>query len=285
MPVRPDTRKKFIRRVNRYLDLNKKMTDMELKRQTKLLQDSRDAVTSDLQSLTPTAFRMFYLPQLKAGIEARLNQLAPQLQISVQSAQEIMSELTIEKTDELVNAVGIDTSLIPSLSDPELLKSTQTLSGELIVTVPKDLLKKTGNAIALGIMQQKSVNEIIDDIRNVYDQTIYNAERIARTEVLRTQSIVQDKRYAQIVEYQPGLMKSWKWSHLPGGRSGHMEAEITYTANPIPFKDPFMVAPKMGMRKEALQFPRDPAGSGSNTINCACIHLLLPPDKAKEYAG
>jgi hypothetical protein len=284
MPVKPDTKKRFNRRVDRYLDLNKKITQAELKRQVQILRDSRDAVTTELASLPPTEFRMSYLNQLKARLQGQINQLLPKLQSSVQSAQQIMYDATIEKTDELVTAAGIDISLLPSLSDPELLSATQTLSGEFITTIPQRLQRQVGNVIALGIAQEKSVNQIIDDIREVYKQTVYNAERIARTEVLRTQSIAQQKRYEQITDLQPDLLKTWKWSHLPDGRSGHAEAEMTYSVNPIPFKQPFMVASIAGGRKEALQYPRNPRGSGANTINCACIHLLLPPGK-REFVG
>jgi hypothetical protein len=283
MAVKPETKKKFNRRVDRYLDLNRKTTQTELKRQSNLLKGSRDAVTQDLATLKPTDFRMSFLPQLRAGIQGRLNQVMPQIKGSIQNAQQTMFEQTIQQTDVLVTSAGIDVSLLPSMADPELLAATQTLSGELIITVPQTLLQKTGNAIALGIMQQKSVNQIIDDVRGVYNQTIYNAERIARTEIMRTQSLAQNRRFEQIAEFQPGLLKTWRWSHLPDGRSGHADAEIFYGANPIPFKDPFMVAPKSGGTKEALQFPRDPAGSAANVIQCACIHLLLPPDT--ELAG
>jgi hypothetical protein len=285
MAVRPDTKKRFIRRVDRYLDINRKVTETELKRQVQLLRDSRDAVTSDLSRLQPTDFRMSFLPQLRQGIQSRLNQITPLLQQSIQNAQLVMSELTVEKVDELVTSAGIDISLVPSMADTELLKATQTLTGELISTIPQTLTRKVGNTIALGIMQQKSVNEIIDDIRGVYKTTVSEAERIARTEVMRTQSLVQNNRFEQIVEQQPSLLKTWKWSHLPDGRSGHADAEFFYSANPIPFKDPFMVAPISGGSEEALQYPRDPSGSPANTINCACIHLLLPPDRAKELAG
>ena len=240
------------------MDLNRKVTQDELKRQKQILEDSRNAVTQDLASLPPTDFRMSFLPQLRGIIQARLDQLTPQIQSSIQNAQQTMGELTLEQTNELITASGIDISLLPSMADPELVKATQTLTGELITTVPQTLRQKTGNVIAIGIMQQKGVNDIIDDVRTVYNQTVSNAERITRTEVMRTQSLVQNNRYAQIVEFQPGLLKTWRWSHLPDGRSCHMEAELTYSVNPIPFRDPFMVAPTSGARKEPMQFPRDP---------------------------
>lgn len=277
MPVNPETKKKFNRRVDRYLNLNTKVTEREIKREKTILVDSRDSVVADLATVPPTEWRMQFLPRLKDRINIQIDVLDRQLKQSIESSSQDMFEMTLEKSDELNISAGIDLSTLPSFTDPELLAATQTLSGELIVTVPQRLRGQIGNTVAIGLAQEKSVTEILQDIRGVYKQSEYNAERIARTEMLRTQSIAQEKRFEQIVDTQPDLLKTWKWSHLPDGRSGHAEAELTYSANPIPFNDPFMVAPRVGGFKEALQFPRDPIGSAGNVINCACIHLLLPP--------
>jgi hypothetical protein len=279
LAVNPDTKKQFNRRVDRYLNLNEKITNAEIRRQKQILVNSKDQVISDLATLPPTQWRMQFLPQLKSRINDLIINLDSQLDQSIKSTQNDMFETTVAKSDELTTAAGVDLSILPSFTDPELLSATQTLTGELIKTVPQRLTNKIGNIVAIGMMQEKSVTEILEDIRGVYSQSEYNAERIARTELLRTQSIAQEKRFEQIVDLQPDLLKTWKWSHLPDGRSGHAEAEMEYSANPIPFKDPFMVAPRSGARREAMQFPRDPAGSAGNVINCACIHLLLPPGK------
>jgi hypothetical protein len=277
LAVRPDTKKRFSNRVNRYLDINKKVTQKEIKRQKQILVDSRDQVVSSFSTVPPTQWQMQFLPQLKNRLNTLITDLDSQLVSSVNNAQVEMFETTVAKSDELNIAAGIDLGLMSSFTDPDLISATQTLTGELIKTVPQRLTNRVGNVIALGIAQEKSVNEILHDIRGVYKQSEFNAERIARTEMMRTQSIAQEKRFEEIVDLQPDLLKTWKWSHLPDGRSGHAEAELTYSANPIPFKEAFMVASIAGGRKEALQFPRDPAGSAANIINCACIHLLLPP--------
>jgi len=240
-----------------------------------LLKDSRNAVLDDFRRLSPTEWRTFYLPQLKARLDDRIRALGGSLTREVNAAQERMFELAIDKADELALAAGIDVS--PVMVSPELLSASKTLTGELIVTVPETLLEKLGNRVALGMMQEKSINEVVAEMRKDFDLTAFQAERIARTEILRTQSVAQHKRFEQAVELQPQLLKTWRWSHKPDGRTGHAEAEITYTANPIPFREPFMVAPVAGGRKEALQFPRDPVGSPANVINCGCVHLLQQP--------
>lgn len=278
MPVKADTKKRFNRRVDRYLNLNKAVTEKEIKRQKKILVDSRDQVISNLSTVNPTEWQMQFLPQLKTRLNMMITNLDNQLVQSANGAQEEMFEVTVANSDELNISAGIDVGTVPGFIDPDIVSATQTLTGELIKTVPQRLVGRVGNAVALGLAQDKSVNEILQDIRDIYKQTEFNAERIVRTEMLRTQSVAQEKRFQQIVETQPDLLKTWKWSHLPDGRSGHAEAELIYSADPIPFKEAFMVAPISGGHKEPMQYPRDPRGSGSNTINCACIHLLLPPN-------
>ena len=283
MPVSPEKKKKFLKRVDRFLDLNQRVTDKEIKRSVKVLKDTRNRVIQDFQTLDPTEFQTFFLPQLKGQLESRLADLGADITSELNKSQERMFELAIDKADELVSAAGIDLS--PTLVSPELLSATQTLSGELIVTVPQKLLSRLGNDIALGLMEQKSIGEVVADLRKSFDLETFQAERIARTEIMRTQSIAQHKRFENVVELQPGLLKTWRWSHKPDGRTGHAEAELTYSSEPIPFGDPFMVAALAGGKKEPMQFPRDPAGSASNVINCGCVHLLQRPDADRLTAS
>ncbi len=283
MPVSPETKKKFLKRVDRTLDLNRRITDKETNRMIKVLKDTRNRVIQDFKSLDVTEFQTFFFPQLRSQLETRIIELGGRITFDINKAQERMFEMAIDKADELAQAAGID--LVPTLVSPDLLSATQTLTGELIKTVPQKLLSRLGNNLALGLMEQKSIGEVVADMQKSFDLEFFQAERIARTEIMRTQSIAQHKRFEQITELQPDIMKVWRWSHKPDGRTGHAEAEINYMTKPIPFNDPFMVASAAGGSKEPLQFPRDPAGSPGNVINCGCVHMLRRPESERLTAS
>jgi hypothetical protein len=276
MPVKPETKKKFLKRVDRFLDLNERTTNKEVRNMVSILRDARNRVVQDMQTLAPTEWQAWYMPTLKARLDSRIDAMTGDMRDNLSRAQERMWELSIDKADELAQAAGIDVA--PTMLDPELLRSTQTLTGELIVTLPERVKTQVTNRVALGMLQEKSINEVVADLRSEFGRSFFQMERIAATEMLRTQSLAQHKRFEQIEELQPGLMKGWRWSHKPDGRTGHAEAERNYLTNLIPFKDPFLVAPTAGGAKEPLQFPRDPAGSPANVIYCGCVHFLRQPE-------
>lgn len=265
---------KFLKRVDKFLDVNEKMTASESKKLVRLVKDAKNEITQMIRNTPLTEWQIYYLPQLREQLDLRLTELESRLVSQSTESAGRMFDYSVKKADELSKSAGaIDLPRV--LVDPEVLEASQTLTGELIKTVPSDLKRRLGNRLALGLAEQKSAQVVASEMVKDFGLSFPQADRIARTELLRTQSLAQEKRFEQIVVLDPELKKTWKWSGKPGGRSGHAEAEMNYTLNPIPFNEPFMVAPVAGGRKEALQFPRDPAGSPGNTINCGCVHLLV----------
>ncbi len=270
----PETKTKFLKRVERFLNANERMTTREANKLVRLLKDARNEITQAIKNVPLTEWQMYYLPQLREQLNERLVGLETRLVQQTTDSTKAMFEYSVNKADELSRAAGA-IELPRVMVDPEVLEATQTLTGELIKTVPNNLRGRLGNRLALGLLEQKSAQQVAREMVEDFKLAAPQADRIARTELLRTQSLAQEKRFEQIVELDPAMKKAWKWSGKPGGRTGHAEAEATYMANPIPFDEPFMVAPVAGGRKEPLQFPRDPAGSPENTINCGCVHLLV----------
>lgn len=271
----PDSKKRFQKRVATFLNQNDSFNSKEIRRILTLLSQAEMNIINDLMSVPQSEFQLFFLNRMRGQVQTRINEMTPLLTGEVRSGDARMFEFSLDKADELMSASGIDVA--PLFLDETVLSASQTLTGELIKTVPIEMQKRVGNTLALGLAEGKSASEVMADLRVQFDMTFNQAERIYRTELMRTQSLAQEKRFQQIQDLNPVYLKRWVWSHKPNGRTGHAEAERTYTANPIPFEDDFMVAPHAGGRKEAGQYPRDPAFSASNSINCGCIHLLVPP--------
>jgi len=280
MAVTQKEKRAFQTKVNKFIRGGDKLTNAEMKQQIRLLKRARNEISQDLLSAGTGTFDASVLPEILGQVNFRIDQLSANMADSLAVGQSGMFEFATDQADDLVSVQGV--SMTPFRVDDTLLNANVTLTGELIRTVPQDLRKEVGNQISLGMARGDSVTEVVKNINNkVFKQQYWKTERIVRTEMMRTQSIAKYQRDSEIVESNPDMLKRWLWSHKPDGRSGHSSIEQETKENPIPFEDPFMVSPKAGGKKEALQFPRDPAGSAENTINCGCVSILVTPEMAK----
>jgi len=269
------SRFKLMRKARAFMNETQKLTEKEIKHFIRLLKDVKNEILQILRAQEPTEWQLWYYPQLKAEVDARIQELQNRLVNEINKSSDKMIELTQENTNKLLVEGGFGVGGITV--DPDTIEATKLLSGELIKTVPDYLKGKLANVLSLGLMGNKSVFQVINDIRQqrIFDLTYGQIDRIVRTELMRTQSIIQHKTYQKVAEHLPKTRKIWLWSHKPKGREGHAEAEAYYTANPIPVNEPFSVRPGPGYPYEKLMFPRDPKGSAANVINCACMHTLV----------
>lgn len=111
------------------------------------------------------------------------------------------------------------------------------------------------------------------------------AERIANTEMLRSASLAENQRTKEIRSINPDAVKFWVHSGKADAREGHIEAERTYKANPIPTEQPFLVRPNFTKPFEEGQFPRDPSFSPGNSVWCGCSMVVVSKDLVGELGG
>lgn len=112
-------------------------------------------------------------------------------------------------------------------------------------------------------LSNKQINTMVKRYRERYLK--YRAETIARTESLRAVSMGQHLSIQQA--HEDGLIdgnqlkRTWVFTHDGKTRHSHITVNIL---NPegVGFNQPFQT--ELG----PLMFPRDPNGSGANTINC-----------------
>lgn len=128
------------------------------------------------------------------------------------------------------------------------------------------------NAVSAGKLSQAKIDKIVEDTRLRYVKQ--RTETIARTESLRATSVGQDLaiRQGQLTgAVSNELLKRWLYRHDTRTRDAHI---ATGDNNGwIPMSQPFNTP--LG----PLMYPRDPAGSASNTINCRCrVQYSLPED-------
>ncbi len=83
------------------------------------------------------------------------------------------------------------------------------------------------------------------------------------TELGRAYSVAGQERFDQAGEVLPGLKKQWRRSGKRFSRPAHDVAD----GEVVGVDETFAVG------GEALRFPRDPAASAKNTVNCGCASL------------
>jgi len=71
----------------------------------------------------------------------------------------------------------------------------------------------------------------------------------------------------QAVEAGAKLVKQWIANPRPSARDNHVEMGEETAAEPIPWEELF---------SNGMQFPHDPNGDASETINCTCTHISYP---------
>ena len=94
------------------------------------------------------------------------------------------------------------------------------------------------------------------------------ARRIARTEAGKVENAGELEGYkeTEFIEF-----KGWLCSFVELSRQAHKDADATYSDDPIPLDEDFIVD------GESLSCPLDPKGSPGNVINCLCT--LFPQVK------
>ena len=114
-------------------------------------------------------------------------------------------------------------------------------------------------------LTQTQINRMVERYRS--KSLAYRAEMIARTESLRASSVGNRASITQMMNegaIDPGnVRRQWVYTHDKRTRSHHRS---------IPSLNEGGVAMDGAYVTEMgpLAFPRDPAGSASNTINCRC---------------
>lgn len=108
--------------------------------------------------------------------------------------------------------------------------------------------------------------------QNLNDEPNYKQlENIASNYIRQTQ-MVTDYEEALLVNETaeakgldpPITSKRWEWSALDNTRHSNMDEEV------IPLEDYFDVLNEISVETDQMLYPKDPAGSDGNVINCEC---------------
>lgn len=228
-----------------------------------LLNEAGDQINTTLAA-TPTDYQAWQLPQLQQAINQATNELAELSTGRLSQGAGQMRQAGIDLLDAPIAAGGINISAVLPEIDTQQLLTMRAFMTDRIKDVSLKLANSINSELGLVAIGAKTPGEAITNIAALLDSSRSRAITITRTELGRVFSVASQERFEQASEILPGLKKQWR-------RSGKIHSRFHHDAADGQIQDvdkPFKLYPKTGMIK--LMYPRDPAASAGETINCGC---------------
>jgi uncharacterized protein with gpF-like domain len=254
----------------------------------KLLDDANREILADVVRSQPSSYNAARLQALKAQIDRVMAEFASQASSQVSDLQQKAYEQTAVQIDATV-AAGTGSLVVHPVVDRAMVQVVQGYTADLITGLTRDMSAKINAAIQRAAMGGLNLQQLVTQIgttlkggqfSGLFSQVGERATTIATNEILRLQSLASIARINDLSERHPGLAK--RWLHIPVARVPRISHLLADGQIRKP-GEPFLV------EGEELQYPRDPAGSPENTINCHCLvqpylgeDQLKPTDQERQ---
>lgn len=218
-------------------------------------------------TVAKTDWQLYHLPKMKTAIDKAMADFAGQLSKDVKSGQKDFWNFGQEMVDAPLASAGV-VAVIPAI-DTAMLIASQSVSAHMIRALGADASSKIYNEFAMGMMGQKTPFEVMKAVgNNLTDKSIFSsiaarAETITRQECGRILEAANQMRMSEASKVVQALKKQWRHGTSKMPRLTHLAAEGQIRN----VDEPFLVG------GEKLMYPRDPAGSAKNIINCSCFSV------------
>lgn len=264
------TEREIRKKIDELLGKAEAAGDAAAVRSIKLLSEARDQV---IKAVAATDWQIYYLPQKKAAVERALNEFGRKFGVEITGAQTDAWNIGQDIVDIPLRGAGV-MAVIPEI-DTQALAALQDFSLDKVRGLTADGIKAINNEISLGLIGNKSPYDVMQAIakdehfkeKSIFKSLSKRAETIVKNEAGRALEKAGQLRKESAAKVVAGLQKQWFYGHSPKmPRLDHLVAAQKYSPGgkpgPIPVDEPFIVG------GEKLMYPRDPAGSAANTINC-----------------
>lgn len=239
---------------------------------TRLLKLAEADVLARLAA-TPSEFDAFVLPALQRSIRQAMAEFstrgATTLNAGAGGSWQAGLDL-VEKPLEAGLALGGGPSIrlsgvLPAV-DTRVLSALRSFMTDRIADIGVTVANRINSELGLAAIGAQTPSQAAGKIAGILETGgRTRALTIVRTELGRAFSVAGQARFEQAAEVLPGLKKQWRRSGKLHSRPDHDIADGQTQA----VMDPFLVG------GERLMFPRDPAASAKQTINCGCTSLPL----------
>lgn len=199
--------------------------------------------------------------------ELELLNFEKEVKIFIKKAKPIISDIVEEAGNDALKQVG-EKSLKKDfdISDPMTAEWIDKKSMKFAEEVNETTIKKLKNALAEGVLNGESVDQLAKRVVGVFDiRILSSSETIARTEVLSSNNAGTNFGYKQ-----SGVVakKEWLATRDSRTRDSHAHAD----GQQVDLNE------KFDIDGEALEYPGDPNGSAENIINCRCTTIPIIKD-------
>jgi hypothetical protein len=165
---------------------------------------------------------------------------------------------------------------VPQLSRRQV-EAARAFQALLIRNAATETVEAISRDLRLAILRGEGVPEVLGRVSGrlptpgAFGTLATRAEAIVRTEVGRLQAVAAQSALEDAQRAVPDLQKQWRHSGNTGPyrRLGHIAAAGQVRDVGAAFR----IQPAPGRAYEALQYPRDPAGSPANTVFCGCVSV------------
>lgn len=242
-----------------------------------LLEAARKEIVGELSSLDPNNYTAVQRRALRNSIDNALEHFRSDATSAIQRDQQTAFALGQRNIDAPL-AAGLDFMPFGGVSRATLAIA-QEYTADLITGLSRDASGRLNAALQRAFLGGKPLTEIISDVGRAIGKEKFSglfsplgerAKMIATNEILRVHSMAAQARLEDLAGQVRGLQKRWHWVNLgqaPRWTHRDIDGQVKDVDEPFDVPDP------QSGEVEALMYPRDPAGSPSNTINCHCLEL------------
>lgn len=154
----------------------------------------------------------------------------------------------------------------------------------MTIAFTRAAIEQINIALKQHLLGERDMSNTITVVQRILGISRDSATTIVHTEIGRAYSAAQYKKMLHDAKLLPSLKKQWLASGKKDARPGHVLCAEHTKKEPIPVAQPFALLDPHTGEVEKLRFPRDPEASASNTVNCTCMMVAVPPSAAELFA-
>lgn len=267
----------FAAKVQELIAEAQQLSPQSRKRIVELLSEARKRIIGEISTIDPASYTYVQRVMLKQSIDQAFEEFRQEASSYVEQQQASAFGMGSNLASEpLKAAVGFAPW---GRISTDTLAIAQGYTADLIGALSQDAAAKVNAAIQRAFLGGQSMMDVIEQVGKAIGAEKFTgilspvgsrATTIAVNEIERVFSIASQARMEQLAQETGGeyAQKQWRWINVGQvPRATHQEISGQIKG----LKEKFEVPNPVSGEIEELMFPRDPAGSPGNTINCHCI--------------
>ncbi|HWR37018.1 MAG TPA: hypothetical protein VN622_14240 [Clostridia bacterium] len=263
------TQQRFAERVRDLIKQSRALTPQARKNVMELLDEARKRITSELVGMDPSRFSSAQLRAVKVSIDQAFSDFANVAVQDIGNMQATAAKLGAATVNKPMEAVFGPMPL--GQVSKTTLSIAQGYTADLVTALSKTASANVNAAIQRAFLGGQPMSSIIEQVGRslgngkfdgIFGPIGERAQAIAVNEILRVHSMSAQARLEDLSQAHPDLQKQWLW--IPAAKRPRFDHQQA-SGQVVDVNQPFEVG------GEKLMFPRDPAGSAENTINCHCL--------------